>query len=61
MNSSEHMAAVLPDLVKKRRINDYQLLILVLDLVTPFIGKKEPEHFAHVNQRLHKLLDFLEE
>jgi len=61
MNSAENISARVRSLAEQDRVTRLQLVEIIQELLRPYLGKSEPEHFHAVNKRIHRLLDVAEE
>ena len=56
MNHAEHIHAQVRWLADEDRITREQLVEIVQELLGPFVGGPEPEHFRLVNDKIHRLI-----
>jgi len=56
MNHAEHIRAQVGWLAEEDRITRQQLVEIVQELLEPFVGEAEPEHFERVNEKIHRIL-----
>jgi len=56
MNNAEHIRCVVPQLSDERKIRRSELVTIINQLVEPFIGGWEPQHFEQVNETVHRIL-----
>lgn len=57
MNNSEHISAQVRWLAERDQVTRMQLVEIIEDLLAPWLGQREPQHFGAVNDRIHKLND----
>jgi hypothetical protein len=56
MNNAEHICCQVRWLTEKDQINRTHLVEIIEEILGPFTGSEEPEHFEPVNQKIHRLL-----
>lgn len=56
MNSAEHIGLQVRWLAEQDRITRMQLVEIIEELLGPFCGHADPEHFHSVNAKIHRLI-----